>query len=172
VHDLRIRDVIVGLAGVLDPLVGEDVELTVSCAPDVGLVRTDPEEIERVVVNLVINARQAITGTGTIAVRVANTQVDETADQGMGPRAHVAISVSDTGIGMDEETRSRVFEPFFTTKKGGTGLGLATVRDIVTRSCGSIQVESKLGYGTTFTVYLPRVDGGESTERRERGQDS
>lgn len=172
VQELHIRDIVVGMEGMLGRLVSKDVELIVSCTPDVGLVQADPQEIERVLLNLVLNARQAIAGAGTIALLVTNAPVDETDDRGIDPTRYVAISVSDTGIGMDEETRAHIFEPFFTTRKDGTGIGLTIVHDIVARSHGSIRVESKLGCGTTFTVLLPRLDEDNMKETFEHEQES
>ena len=169
---LSIRDFVVGMESMLSHLVGRDIELIVSSTPDVGLVQADPQEVERLLLNLVVNARQAITGTGTITLLIANAQADEINGKGIDPKPYVTISVSDTGIGMDRETCAHIFEPFFTARKDGTGIGLAIVHAIVARSQGSIRVESKLGCGTTFTVYLPRVDAHEIRARCERGQDS
>ena len=165
-------DVIVGLESILKRLVSQDVELTISCAPDAGLVQADPQDIERVLLNLVANARQAIPGTGTITLGVVNAPISRTDDERISPGSYVALSVSDTGIGMDQQTRARIFEPFFTTRRDGTGLGLAIVHDIVTRSQGIIRVDSELGCGTTFTVLLPRLDKGNMKERSEHEQES
>jgi signal transduction histidine kinase len=163
-----VNDVISGMAGTLYCLAGGDAELIITCAPDVGLVHAVPQEIERILLNLVVNACQAITGTGTIALATSNTQADHGAGKETGSAPYVTISVSDDGTGMDEETRARLFEPFFTTREDGTGLGLAIVQDIVARSRGHVQVESEPGQGTTFRVLLPRIDSGETAGRYTR----
>jgi two-component system cell cycle sensor histidine kinase/response regulator CckA len=172
VQELFVQEIVAGMEGMLGQLVGEDVELILSCAPDAGAVRVDPQEIERVLLNLVVNARQAIAGAGAVTLLVADAPVDETDGTGSGPARYVAISVSDTGIGMDEETRAHVFDPFFTTRRDGTGIGLAIVHDIVARSHGSIKVESEPEHGTTFTVLLPRIDNSNVKETLEHDQAS
>ncbi|MBX3130819.1 MAG: transporter substrate-binding domain-containing protein [Polyangiaceae bacterium] len=143
VHDLE---------GMLRPLVGEEVELVIHTSPDGPTVLADPGKLEQVVVNLVTNARDAMPGGGTLTIRV-----EATAPSGEG---RALLSVTDTGSGMDEETRARIFEPFFTTKAQGkgTGLGLATIQGIVEQSGGQVEVRSELGRGTTFTVSLPCAD--------------
>jgi signal transduction histidine kinase len=157
-RELCVNDVLAGVEGVLRRLVGKGIELIISCAPDVGLVRADPQEIERVLLNLVVNARQAIAGTGTITLLTSSTQDGHVGGREVGPAPYVMISVSDDGTGMDERTRTHLFEPFFTTTEEGTGLGLAIVYDIVARRGGHIQVESEPGRGTTFRVLLPGID--------------
>jgi PAS domain S-box-containing protein len=156
---LCVNDAIADAEDVLRRLAGRDVELVVECAPDAGLVRADPGQVEQVLLNLVTNARDAIPGIGTITIRTVNVEVDQVDGESVEPMPYVMISVSDTGVGMDEGTRARIFEPFFTTKENGTGtgLGLSTVYGIVRQSGGHIRVHSEPGRGTTFEVCLPRI---------------
>jgi PAS domain S-box-containing protein len=144
-------------------LLGEDVDLRVSMADRLGLVRLDPGQLEQVLVNLSINARDAMPNGGRLSIEGSNVDLDEnyaaTHPQATAGK-YVQLSVRDTGQGMSAQVKHRIFEPFFTTKpKGrGTGLGLATTFGIVKQAGGSIEVYSELGMGTTFTIYLPRVD--------------
>ena len=167
-QELCVNDVIASMEAVLRRLVGQDAKFTIACAPDVALVRADPQEIERILLNLVVNARQAITDTGTITLQTANVQVDQVDGKEVKPTDYVVIAVRDNGTGMDEETRAHLFEPFFTTRANGTGLGLAIVYDIVSRNHGRVQVESKPGRGTTVKVLLPRIRDDKMEERRSR----
>ncbi|MBN9122832.1 MAG: hypothetical protein J0I06_27455, partial [Planctomycetes bacterium] len=138
------------LAPVLRRLVGKSVALDFDIAPDLPLVRADPTEFDRTVLNLVLNARDACSVGGSITVRAAVAEVDA--------RRFVALTVADTGRGMSAEVRKRMFELFFTTKGDrGTGLGLATVRDAVTAAGGHVEVESEVGWGTQVRVYWPVV---------------
>jgi PAS domain S-box-containing protein len=153
--------VIADLVPMLQPMLGKDIDLVVNIEPGSGWVRVDPVQLEQVIVNLAVNARDAMEFGGTLTVTVQNikaTDVDKPdATSEIGP--YVRIKVADTGTGMDEHTISRIFDPFFTTKSvgKGTGLGLATVFGIVAQSGGRIDVDSAVGRGTTFTLDLPRV---------------
>jgi CheY-like chemotaxis protein len=142
-------------------LIGEDISMRLIEAPDLGNVKADIGQIEQVVVNLSVNARDAMPGGGTITMATRNATVAGTADRpaNVPPGEYILLEVSDTGTGMSPEIQARIFEPFFTTKAQGhgTGLGLATCYGIVKQSGGEIAVQSKIGVGTTFQIYLPRV---------------
>jgi two-component system cell cycle sensor histidine kinase/response regulator CckA len=140
-------------------LVGEDVELRTTSAPELGQVKVDPGQIEQVVMNLVVNARDAMPDGGRLSIELANVDFGSEHASDLPHGAQVMLAVSDTGIGMNEATCARIFEPFFTTKDPGkgTGLGLSTVFGIVQQSGGHITVESEVGRGTDFRVYLPRA---------------
>jgi PAS domain S-box-containing protein len=160
---LNVNAVIKGLTEMLGRLIGEDIDLLVHTAAEAAWVRIDPGQMEQVIVNLVVNARDAMPEGGQIIVRTSNVAPDEPVARqngGLAPGGYVSVAVSDTGAGMSEEVRAHVFEPFFTTKDPGkgTGLGLATCFGIVHQNQGHIQFASDAGRGTTFTVYLPRVD--------------
>ena len=163
---------VAGMDRMLRRLLGEDVELAFSLAPELASVRADPAQLEQVVMNLVINARDAIThAEGRIVIETTNVVLDEEfarRDVGVVPGPHVLLSISDNGEGMSDEVRQRVFEPFFTTKAEGrgTGLGLATVFGIVRQSGGHIWVDSTVGGGSTFTIYFPASSGAPELQAR------
>ena len=155
--------IILGLEDILRRMVGDDVEVATDFPAECGKVLVDPGQFEQVVMNLVVNARDAMPDGGTLTISAVEVLLDENfaaehLELKAGP--HVLLSVSDTGTGMDAATRARIFEPFFTTKEPGkgTGLGLATVFGIVRQSGGVIEVRSELGRGTAIDVYLPMVD--------------
>ncbi len=160
---LDLDEVVQGMVPMLSHLLGEHIRLVAPRAPRLGRVKADPGQVEQVVMNLAINARDAMPGGGTLTIALADVELDAAArgiDTALRSGPHVMLAVGDTGCGMDAATRVRIFEPFFTTKEvgKGTGLGLATVYGIVQQSAGAIQVESEPGRGATFRIYLPRVE--------------
>jgi PAS domain S-box-containing protein len=157
-----LNGIVASIHAMLQRLLGETINLVTVTAPDLGGVKADPGQMEQMILNLCVNARDAMPDGGRLTVRTANVELDEAAARRWSdakPGPYVMLEVSDTGGGMDAETRSRLFEPFFTTKEQGkgTGLGLSTVYGTVQQSGGHISVESEPGRGSTFTVYLPRV---------------
>ncbi len=169
------------LVSLLRRTVGEDVQLDSVLSPDPVRVLCDPGELQQVLMNLVVNARQAIDGAGTITIETSEELIDEDAASmhaELQPGRYVRISVTDTGCGMAPETASRVFEPYFTTKDpgSGTGLGLSTVYAIVSRYGGYVTVYSEVGVGTSFKVYLPSTQeelqgpAGEESPSKQIGE--
>lgn len=161
---LSLNDIISTMTQMLQRLMGEDIELAVRVTPNLGAVFVDPSQVEQVLLNLIVNARDAMPRGGKLTIETAEVELFEnepTESVDLAPGKYVALSVTDTGTGMDSATMSRIFDPFFTTKeKGrGTGLGLSTAFGIVKQSGGSIRVSSELGRGSTLQVYLPRVNG-------------
>jgi PAS domain S-box-containing protein len=159
---LDLSETVGGVYKMLGRLIGEDIELLAVSDPAAALVKADPGQIEQIVMNLAINARDAMPQGGKLTVETKNVdpdEVDAPSPDGTQPGSYVLLAVSDTGCGMDSATKARIFEPFFTTKEQGkgTGLGLATVYGVVQQSGGYIRVESQPGQGTTFKIYLPRT---------------
>jgi signal transduction histidine kinase len=171
---VNINQVVEELDKILRRLIGEDVELVATTAPELGMIKADPSQIEQVLMNLAVNARDAMPGGGKLIIETRNATLRQT--RGGGSDAipageYVVMSVSDTGTGMDEATRGRIFEPFFTTKEPGkgTGMGLSTVYGIVKQSGGHIEVTSQPGQGARFDVYLPRLSAECAHEPHLRG---
>jgi CheY-like chemotaxis protein len=159
---IDLNELVLNVNGLLGSLIGEDIELVTRLAPEVHPIEADSGQLEQVIVNLAVNARDAMPRGGTLTIATADVEVADGASahrRELEPGAYVTLSVADTGDGMDTETLRQIFEPFFTTKEEGkgTGLGLATAFGIVKQSGGDIQVESEPGAGTTFTICLPRA---------------
>jgi len=154
---LDLNAIIVNMDKLLRPLLREDIEFIMLLRPDLGNIKADPGQMEQVIMNLAVNSRDAMPKGGRLIIETTNFDVRESAD--MKPGKYVMLAVTDTGVGMDEVTRTHAFEPFFTTKEmgKGTGLGLSTVYGIVKQSGGYIWIHSELNAGTTFKIYLPRV---------------
>ena len=157
---LNLNGVVLELETMLRPLIGEDVVLNAELDPALGPIEADPGQLQQVVMNLVVNARDAMPNGGKVTIATANVDVGDN-DDAIEPGRYVTLTVRDTGEGIDEATLLQIFEPFFTTKDAGkgTGLGLATVYGIVKQSGGYVAVESEVGVGSAFTIYLLRADG-------------
>lgn len=163
VQVLDLNDRLKDVSKLLKPLMGDDVEIVLSPRPGSAIVEADPGQLDQIVVNLAVNARDAMPRGGKLIIETAVFDFDESfvrEHPSMKAGRYVMLAVSDNGVGMDEATRSRIFEPFFTTKEvgKGTGLGLATVYGIIKQSGGHVWVYSEVGHGTTFKVYLPSAD--------------
>lgn len=162
---LNLNMIVLGMETMLRSVVGEGIEVCVALASDLGLARADPSQIEQVLMNLVTNARDAMRSGGKLTIETGNAEISEDSAAGhmsMVSGSYVVLAVTDTGCGMDEQTKTRIFEPFFTTKENGkgTGLGLASVFGIVKQSGGNIWVDSEPGHGTTLKVHLPLSTSG------------
>ncbi|MBI4874470.1 MAG: PAS domain S-box protein [Acidobacteria bacterium] len=167
---LNLNDVVLETVEILSRVAGEDIALVSRLDPSLGEVRADPEQMHHVLMNLAVNARDAMPGGGTLTIETTNAEFEAgrvSEDPEAVPGRHVCLAVGDTGIGMDEQTRQRVFEPFFTTKEPGkgTGLGLSMVHGIVKQSGGWIRVLSRPEEGARFEIYLPRVDSPPAGDR-------
>ena len=174
---LNIQSVVLEMEEILHRLIGEDIELKTSAGRDLGLVKADRSQIEQVIMNLAVNARDAMPSGGRLMIETSNVDLDETFTSHpvmRTPGRYVMLAVTDNGCGMDAETQAHIFEPFFTTKeKGkGTGLGLATVYGIVKQSDGYIWVYSEPGEGTSFKIYLPRIEEVSATEVPDRAPEA
>ncbi|HJU43800.1 MAG TPA: PAS domain S-box protein [Vicinamibacterales bacterium] len=162
---LDINEIIGAVARMARRLIGTEVQLKLELAKSVARVLADPAQVEQVLLNLIVNARDAMPGGGMITVKTANVQLPagspETTQAGIAPGPFVMLAVSDQGVGMDQATQARIFEPFFTTKETGrgTGLGLSTVYGIIRQTGGAITVKSERGKGASFHVYLPAMSG-------------
>ncbi|MBX9635513.1 MAG: PAS domain-containing protein [Magnetospirillum sp.] len=168
---LNVTDALAELNNLLRRLLGETIELKMVHGRQLGMIRVDPGQFDQVIINLAVNARDAMPGGGTLTIRTSTVAVEQPVQRGpelMPPGDYVLIEVSDTGTGIPKENLSRIFEPFFSTKEvgAGTGLGLSTVYGIVRQTDGFVFVESELGQGAAFSIYLPRIEAEPTPEAR------
>jgi len=173
---LDLNVIVADMKTMLERLLSEQIEMDITCSLDLGPVRADQSQMEQILLNLAVNARDAMTEGGVLSIKTRNIQLDQEyvrRHPGSRPGNYAMLEMSDTGMGMDKETQAQIFEPFFTTKElgRGTGLGLSTVYGIVKQSNGYIEVSSEAGKGTVFRVYFPRVEEGrESSPGQEQGK--
>jgi two-component system, cell cycle sensor histidine kinase and response regulator CckA len=159
----NLNAIVEDLGKLIPRLIGEDIELVFRLSPDLGSIRADASQMEQIIMNLAVNARDAMPDGGRLVIETSNAELDanyRNARPVVTPGPYVLLAVSDNGVGMSQETQARIFEPFFTTKEQGkgTGLGLSTVYGVVKQSGGFIWCYSELGKGTCFKIYLPRID--------------
>jgi CheY-like chemotaxis protein len=164
---IKLNEIVSGMRTLLERVLGEDVDIIMDLDPSLGHVTADPGQLEQVILNMAVNARDAMPEGGQLTLETRHVDVDPTHARqklDLAPGPYEVLSICDTGVGIDTATVGRVFEPFFTTKAvgKGTGLGLATAYGIVKQSGGHITVNSELGIGTTFRIYLPRTEASES----------
>ncbi|MEM7354193.1 MAG: ATP-binding protein [Acidobacteriota bacterium] len=166
-----LNHVVSGIEKLLGRVIGEDVKLTTELEPELGAILADPNQLEQVVLNLVVNGREAMPEGGTLTLRTRNLEAGKHPLPGTEIRhSQVVLEIEDTGCGIEESQLDQIFEPFYTTKSAGTGLGLATVYGIVKQSDGQIRVDSRPGEGTRFSIYLPEVSGEPESERQAAEQ--
>src|SRR5581483_3272641 len=173
---INLNEAVVGAEKMLRRLIGEDIELSIRFESALGNVKADPGQIEQVILNLAINARDAMPRGGKLTIQTANVALDQRTrfrNRDLNVGEYVMLAITDTGIGMTDEVKAHLFEPFFTTKGvgRGTGLGLATCYGIICQSDGDIRVYSELNSGTTFKIYLPRVDAAVTAKTTEADVD-
>jgi PAS domain S-box-containing protein len=165
---LNVNSSVLNIQSLLTRLIGEDIEIITDLDPQVGSIRLDPVELDQVIMNLAVNARDAMPDGGRLTFQTSNVTISsqQTAETGFTPGEYVLLKVRDTGCGMDAETKSRLFEPFFTTKEQGkgTGLGLSSIYGVIQQAGGFIGVESELGAGVTFSLYFPRCAAAEGVD--------
>ena len=176
-QNLQINTIVTEVLSLLEKVIGKDVEIQTFLAPDLGDVRADPSQIEQILMNLCLNARDAMPGGGRLMIHTRGIELDEESclsTPGLSPGSYIELVVSDNGTGMDAATREHIFEPFFTTKEPGkgTGLGLATVFGIVRQHDGHVSVQSELGRGTTFRICLPAAMNAVNAQNSGGTQDN